>query len=394
MQWIKKLFRLKYKKLSYKEIVLVYSMLGVIVIGSFYHLNNMGYTPNMLLLQSVMGKSSHEQIGMKLFDRWLYTLTGVEWSKPSLIIMNMTPYRQSIYSKQVAYGEIKGYFEQDENTYLMPHEMTKYIPQIPTITSIQDYTRFKDKSYVYSHYYTAPGKMEFGLDMFDKWDFYELVTQPISIDTSSKGPKILIFHTHSREEYVGGLTVVDIADALADTLEKQYGIEVLHVTDSFYEEGNTSNRPTGGEYERMEPTIRRILEENPSISVVIDLHRDGVNEGVHLVTEIDGKQTAKIMFVNGLCLNRNIAGEVEEKEDLPNPYIGDNLAFSLQSMVYFNQLYPGLTRKIYLNEWRYSTHMKPYSLLMEWGAQTNTSEEAMNAVGPVAEILAKVLQKD
>ena len=86
--------------------------------------------------------------------------------------------------------------------------------------------------------------------------------------------------------------------------------------------------------------------------------------------------------------------EVEEKEDLPNPYIGDNLAFSLQSVVKMNELYPGLSRKIYLNEWRYSTHMRPYSLLMEWGAQTNTSEEAMNAVEPVAEILAKVLQKD
>ena len=127
---------------------------------------------------------------------------------------------------------------------------------------------------------------------------------------------------------------------------------------------------------------------------MIDLHRDGVKEGVHLVTEINGKQTAKIMFVKGLCLNRNIAGEVEEKEDLPNPYIGDNLAFSLQSVVKMNELYPGLSRKIYLNERRYSTHMRPYSHFMEWGAQTNTSEEAMNAVEPVAEIQAKVLQKD
>ena len=89
-----------------------------------------------------------------------------------------------------------------------------------------------------------------------------------------------------------------------------------------------------------------------------------------------------------------MAGEVEEKKDLPNPYIGDNLALSLQMSVQLNENYPGLARKIYLNEWRYSTHMKANSLLLEWGAQTNTDQEAMNSVEPVAEILSKVLQKD
>ena len=394
MHWRKKLSQITQKKLSCKEIVILYSMLGVIILGSFYHLKNMGYTPNMLILKNVISRGDEAHIGKQLFHKWMYTLTGIEWSKPTLALMNITPYRQQIYSKQVACGEIKGYFEQDENTHFTQGDLDVYIPQVPTITSMQDYLKFKDKSYVYSHYFTAPAKMEFGLDMLEKWDFYDLVTRPIAIDPQIEGPKILIFHTHSREAYIGGLTVVDVAEALADTLEKEYNIEVLHVTDSFYEDDNKSAYPTGGEYERMEPTIRSVLEAHPSISVVIDLHRDGVNENVHLVTEIEGKQAAKIMFVNGLCLNRNIMGEVEEKVGLSNPYIGDNLAFSLQSMVYMNQQYPGLARKIYLNEWRYSTHMKPYSLLLEWGAQTNTSEEAMNAVGPVAEILAKVLQKD
>ena len=394
MHWRKKLSQITQKKLSCKEIVILYSMLGVIILGSFYHLKNMGYTPNMLILKNVISRGDEAHIGKQLFHKWMYTLTGIEWSKPTLALMNITPYRQQIYSKQVACGEIKGYFEQDENTHFTQGDLDVYIPQVPTITSMQDYLQFKDKSYVYNHYFTAPAKMEFGLDMLDKWDFYDLVTKPIALDTQTEGPKILIFHTHSREAYIGGLTVVDVAEALADTLEKEYNIEVLHVTDSFYEDDNKSAYPTGGEYERMEPTIRSVLEAHPSISVVIDLHRDGVNENVHLVTEIEGKQAAKIMFVNGLCLNRNIMGEVEEKVGLSNPYIGDNLAFSLQSMVYMNQQYPGLARKIYLNEWRYSTHMKPYSLLLEWGAQTNTSEEAMNAVGPVAEILAKVLQKD
>ena len=379
---------------SRKERMILYSIVGALMIGSMCQLKSMGYTSTILLLQNVMPKHQTKSIGTQLFYKWLYTLTDIDWEHPNLLIMNLTPYQKSIYMEKVASGEIKGYFDQDENTYLNQVENEIYTPQEPKVMNAQDYIQFKDTSYVYSHYMSAPGKMEFDLDMLAKWNFYDLINQPISIDTSKNEPKVLIFHTHAREEYIGGKTVVDVAEALKETLEKQYGIKVLHVTDSFYEASNQGNRPTGGEYERMEPVIRKVLEENPSISVVIDLHRDGVNEGVHLVTDINGKQTAKIMFVNGLCLNRNIAGEVEEKEDLPNPYIGDNLAFSLQSVVKMNELYPGLSRKIYLNEWRYSTHMRPYSLLMEWGAQTNTSEEAMNAVEPVAEILAKVLQKD
>lgn len=379
---------------SRKERMILYSIVGALMIGSMCQLKSMGYTSTILLLQNVMPKHQTKSIGTQLFYKWLYTLTDIDWEHPNLLIMNLTPYQKSIYMEKVASGEIKGYFDQDENTYLNQVENEIYTPQEPKVMNAQDYIQFKDTSYVYSHYMSAPGKMEFDLDMLAKWNFYDLINQPISIDTSKNEPKVLIFHTHAREEYIGGKTVVDVAEALKETLEKQYGIKVIHVTDSFYESSNQGNRPTGGEYERMEPVIRKVLEENPSISVVIDLHRDGVNEGVHLVTDINGKQTAKIMFVNGLCLNRNIAGEVEEKEDLPNPYIGDNLAFSLQSVVKMNELYPGLSRKIYLNEWRYSTHMRPYSLLMEWGAQTNTSEEAMNAVEPVAEILAKVLQKD
>ena len=70
-----------------------------------------------------------------------------------------------------------------------------------------------------------------------------------------------------------------------------------------------------------------------------------------------------------------------------------NLAFALQMYLTANEYYPGFTRKIFASEWRYSTHMKPQSLLLEWGAQTNTAEEALNAVEPVAQTLAKVLGK-
>ena len=76
-------------------------------------------------------------------------------------------------------------------------------------------------------------------------------------------------------------------------------------------------------YDYSEAAVRKILEENPSIEVLIDLHRDGVAEDTRLVTEINGKQTARIMFFNGLSRTRT-NGEISY---LKNPYIQDNLAF-------------------------------------------------------------------
>ncbi len=71
--------------------------------------------------------------------------------------------------------------------------------------------------------------------------------------------------------------------------------------------------------------ITNILQQNPSIEVVLDIHRDGVGENLHLVTQVDGRDTAQIMFFNGL--SQTPEGPIEY---LQNPYREDNLAFSLR----------------------------------------------------------------
>lgn len=372
---------------------LLYVLLGIIAFGNLYQMNQLGYSPKKLFFEMSFPYHVESNLGGKLIENWLFLLTDLKWQDPYTFFTSITPYRHRVYTEQVARGEIKGYFDQDEKSYVVAEE-SSYEPIGPRKGEKEDLSQLKDNAYVYSHYLSASSKMEFDLDMLEKWDFYDLVTKSISISPSMDEPQVLIFHTHTREDFIGGATVVDVGDALANVLEKKYGMKTIHITEEFYETSNKSKFPSYGEYERMEPVIQKVLDENPSISLVIDLHRDGLDENVHLATEINGKSTARIMLVNGLCLNRNLAGEVEEKVDLPNPYLSDNLALSLQTMITMNELYPGLSRKIYLNEWRYSTHMRPYSLLVEWGAQTNTSEEALNAVEPVAEILAKVLQKD
>ena len=106
--------------------------------------------------------------------------------------------------------------------------------------------------------------------------------------------------------------------------------------------------------------VEKILEENPSIKVVIDLHRDGVPETSHLVTNINGKDTAQFMFFNGLCRGA-VNGEIGY---LQNPYRSDNLAFSLQMQLKAAELYPGITRKIYLKPYRYNQHFMPRCCLL------------------------------
>ena len=53
---------------------------------------------------------------------------------------------------------------------------------------------------------------------------------------------------------------------------------------------------------------------------------------------------------------------------------------------------PGITRKIYLKGLRYNQHVRARSALIEVGAQTNTYEEARNAMEPLAHILDQVLR--
>ena len=222
----------------------------------------------------------------------------------------------------------------------------------------------------------------------DQLNAAELLAKDLTINTDAGGPVILIYHTHSQEGYADSdgteaMTVVGLVDYLATLLQEIYGIPVLH------DRGQYDLPSRDSAYSKAEPAITQILKDNPSIQVVIDLHRDGVAEGTRLVSQVNGKDTAKIMFFNGL--SRTTAnGDISY---LPNPYIQDNLAFSLQMQLAAAELYPDFTRPIYLKGYRYNMHLCPKSLLVEVGAQTNTFAEAKNAMEPLAHILAQVLLK-
>lgn len=196
-------------------------------------------------------------------------------------------------------------------------------------------------------------------------------------------PQILIYHTHSQEGFADSVpgdastTILGVGEFLAELLRDQYGYNVMHHMGQY----DVENRDYA--YSESLPAMEELLAENPSIEVVIDLHRDAVAEGTRLVTEIEGRPTARFMFFNGLSRLKK-HGDIDY---LPNENLADNLAFSFQMQVLCNEYYPGLTRKIYLKGYRYNMHLKPRYLLVEMGAQTNTYEECYNACIPLARML-------
>lgn len=218
----------------------------------------------------------------------------------------------------------------------------------------------------------------------------DLMSRSMKINTATEGPKVLIFHTHSQETFADSIpgdtstSIVGVGEYLTQLLNEK-GIGTLHDTGVYDIIDGELDRSNA--YENAEASVRAILEANPSIEVAIDLHRDGVNEGTHLVTEVNGKQTAQIMFFNGLSRTR-LNGDIDY---LYNPYIQDNLSFSFQMQLDCETYYPGFTRNIYLRGYRYNLHLLPKSLLIEAGAQTNTVEEMRNAMEVLSDTLSRVL---
>lgn len=243
-----------------------------------------------------------------------------------------------------------------------------------------------DYDFLMRNFYSVHTSTTAGRDVMNAQAMLE---EDLSIEKGGEGPQILIYHTHSQEAFADsgpGQTVTAVGAYLAQLLEEK-GYGVYHDTSVYDLVDGKLDRSKAYTYAGQ--GIEKILEENPSIEVVLDIHRDGVAENLHLATEIGGKPTARIMFFNGMSQTPD--GPVEYLE---NPYRQENLAFSFQMQLDAQAYFPGYTRKIYLKGLRYNLHLRPRSALIEVGAQTNTFEEAKNAMEPLAELLDMVLQGD
>ena len=343
------------------------------------------YMPGLAYLESNPGVDVGEWIREKALA-WLPLVSYVE---------DHMPYESEIEDEEtisrILEAQANDENSVDENGQLIgePDESEAAATEV-TPTVDMSIEKLRDFDYLLSNFYTVDSSTMIGPDQLNADD---LLGRSMKIDNSEEGPKILIFHTHSQEEFADSTpgdpstSIVGVGEYLTQLLNEK-GVETIHDTGVYDIIDGKLDRSNA--YENAEASVRPIIEANPSIEVAIDLHRDGVAEGTHLVTEVDGKPTAKIMYFNGLSRSRT-NGDIEY---LYNPYIQDNLAFSLQMQLASERMYPGFVRHIYLRAYRYNLHLLPKSLLIEAGAQTNTVEEMMNAMEVLSEILYDVIMEE
>lgn len=220
--------------------------------------------------------------------------------------------------------------------------------------------------------------------------------QPSSFKkTDLSQPTVLIFHTHTTESYEmldngwytkkyvtrsndGKRNMVRVGDAICEQLESA-GIGVIHDTaihDTSY----------NGSYDRSRESILKIMRENPSIQVVLDVHRDAIYQSdgtrVKPTASIDSKKAAQIMIIAG-CEDGKVASF---------PHWEQNLTFALQLQRAAETKYAGLMRPILFSARKYNMDVAPCSLLLEMGSDSNTLDEAVYAGRLIGNALAELLK--
>lgn len=330
--------------------------------------------------------SSPDEAGV---GEWLKD-KALAWMPLAAYVEDNIPYEETVEDEETIAKILESQANDenmvDENGNLIgePDESEKAAQTASADISIE---KLRDFDYLLSNFYIVDSSTMIGPEQLNA---DELLGKSMKINTETDGPKVLIYHTHSQEEFKDSTpgdpsqSIVGVGTYLTELLNEK-GIETLHDTGVYDIINGKLDRSNA--YGKAEEAVRAILAENPSIEVVIDLHRDGVAADTHLVTEINGKPTAKIMFFNGLSRSRT-NGDISY---LSNPYIQDNLAFSLQMKLACEENYPGFTRSIYLRAYRYNMHLMPKTLLIEAGAQTNSVEEMMNAMEVLSDVLSQVL---
>jgi len=217
-----------------------------------------------------------------------------------------------------------------------------------------------------------------------KFDAGELITRPLQWDLTAEEPTVLILHTHATESYTPskgedyeetsafrtldeGYNMISVGDHLAKLLEEG-GVKVLH-------DRQLHDYPSyNGSYSNSRKSMEQYLKENPSICLVLDLHRDAsgdLNNQMRTKATVDGEPSAQIMFVIG-------TGASQWKE---------NLALALKLQVQMERRASGICRSMNLRAQRFNQDKLSGALLVEVGAAGNTHEEAMKAV----EVLAQAI---
>lgn len=199
---------------------------------------------------------------------------------------------------------------------------------------------------------------------------------------SDRKIRILIYHTHTTEAFKPAnndsfyeqYNIVGIGDVLKKELEKNYNIEVVH-------DKTIHNTSYVESYKRSGETLDRYLTEIDDFDLILDLHRDSLDNKSLVTENIDGKNVAKLMLVVA--------------KNNPNYLENDELATDLTNLA--NDLYPGLARNVFYYDRGSNAFNQTKSsklALVEVGAQLNTVEEAINSVKLLSTVIGEYFVRD
>lgn len=221
-------------------------------------------------------------------------------------------------------------------------------------------------------------------------------------EPSAEGPAVFIYHSHGTEAFLGaipagaginpnvsgfspdpGRSIIRVGAEIQRLLEEEYGIGAIHATDLFdWQDGRVTR--IGSYYRSLQMlenfggTGRSIVEEHPSLQIVMDLHRDAIPRKMSIV-DIDGETAARLLFIVGTRHHGH-------------PDWEDNLCFATVLHELAEDLYPGVSRGVMQRPGdRFNQHIMPGALLVEVGSVENTLEEALRSARIVAELIHEAM---
>lgn len=224
----------------------------------------------------------------------------------------------------------------------------------------------------------------------------EYLNKQVQAFVTDNKPAVLIYHTHTTETYElldrtfytnerntrsdnSKENMVRVGEEICKVLEDK-GYKTIHDKTVYDETVN-------GAYDRSRVNISKILKDNPSIQIVLDIHRDSIyqkdNSKVKTVAEIEGRKAAQIMLITG-CEDGNVT-------NFPNWQ--KNLTFALNLQEKLKNDNKTLMRPLMFCSRKYNMDLVPCALSVEIGTDANTLSEAVYSAGLFADSLADFLEE-
>lgn len=197
-------------------------------------------------------------------------------------------------------------------------------------------------------------------------------------------PLILLYNTHNAEAYKpsDGVSrmegknagVAAVNKRMTEVLEKKHGISVIY-SDVIHDYPDYTKS-----YINSMKTVKQLLGKYKKIQMVIDIHRDaGLSSRKDTLIKIGDRNCAKVMIVIGT-----------EHDNWRN-----NSAFAEKLAAKADEMYPGLIKCIRLRkDRRYNQNLHPRAMLMEFGSDLNTRDDALNSAELMADVLAALLKEE